>query len=102
MRIWFTKNLGDAMLAGESLDHIKTLFLSTYEQANNPKDMAAFFRYESEGQLHCEVKVYFSPASVLVAEALDAVPCARPSPNDLGLLAGSEESWSVLFTGNHV
>lgn len=102
MRIWFTKNLGDAMLAGESLDHIKALFLSIYEQANSPKDMAAFFRYESEGQLHCEVKAYFSPASVLVAEAFDAVPCERPSPNGLGLLAGSEESWSVLFNGNHV
>lgn len=101
MGIWYTKNLGDAMLAGESLDHLKALFLSLYERANNPKDMAAFFRYESEGQLHCEVKVFFSPASALVAKAYDAVPCETPSPNGLGLLAGSEESWSVLFTGDH-
>lgn len=102
MRVWFTRSLGDAMLAGESLDHIKTLFLSEYEPAKNSKEMAVFIRHESEGHLHCEVKVYFSPASVLVAEAVDAIPCKKPSPDGLGLLAGSEESWSVFFPGNGV
>jgi hypothetical protein len=97
MSVWFTKDLGDAMLAGESLEHIKTLFLSAYEQSENAKEMALFFRHESEGRLHCEVKIYFSPASVLVAEAVDAIPCTKPSPEGLGLLAGSEASWSVFF-----
>jgi hypothetical protein len=97
MSVWFTKNLGDAMLAGESLEHIKTLFLSAYEQSENANEMALFVRHESEGRLHCEVKIYFSPASASVAEAVDATPCKKPSPEGLDLLAGSKASWSVLF-----
>jgi hypothetical protein len=97
MSVWFTKNLGDAMLAEESLEQIKTLFLSAYERAGNANEMALFFRHESEGRLHCEVKIYFPPASALVAEAVDATPCSKPSPDGLGLLAGSEAVWPVLF-----
>ena len=97
MSVWFTKNLGDAMLAEESLELIRTLFLSAYERAGNANEMALFFRHESEGRLHCEVKIYFTPASAVVAKAVDATPCNRPSPNGLGLLAGSEAVWSVLF-----
>jgi hypothetical protein len=102
MSVWFARNLGDAMLAGESLDHVKTLFLSEYAKARNSKEMAVFIHHESEGRLHCEVKIYFSPASVVVAEAVDAIPCEKPSPDGLGLLAGSEESWAVLFPGSGV
>lgn len=98
MSIWYTKNLGDAMLAGEQLDLIKRHFLAAYELAHSPKEMAVFFRHESEGQLHCEVKTYFSPASARVAVSLGAVPCKRPSPDSLGLLAGSDDAWSVLFS----
>ena len=97
MSFWFTINLGDAMLAEEPLSRIKELFLAEYVQSNSPKEMAVFIRHESEGRLHCEVKVYFSPASALVAKAVDAVACNKPSPADLGLLAGSEDSWSILF-----
>ncbi len=85
------------MLAGESLDHIKALFLSEYEKTNHSKEMAVFVRHESEGRLHCEVKVYFSPGSVIVAKAVDAIPCKQPSSDSLGLLVGSEASWSFFF-----
>lgn len=97
MSVWFTKNLGDAMLAGESLEQIKMFFLSTYERAEEANEMALFFRHESEGHLHCEVKIYFTPASAFVAEAVDATPCNKPSPDGLDLLAGSEAAWSALF-----
>ena len=97
MNTWFTKNLGDALLAGDTLERIKAQFLSAYAKSNCPKEMAVFIRHESEGRLHCEVNVYFSPASAAVARAVDAVPCAKPSPDDLGLLAGFEDSWPVLF-----
>jgi len=89
------------MLAGEILEQIRTLFLSSYAGPDAAKDMAVFVRHESEGRLHCEVHVYFPPAAIEVAEAFGATPCTKPSPADLGLLAGSEASWGSLFPGNN-
>ena len=97
MSTWFTSNLGDAMLAGDSLDNIKALFLSKYESVSGSKEMAVFIRHESEGRLHCEVKIYFSPAAGDVAKAVGAIACQKPSPTGLGLLAGSKESLTALF-----
>lgn len=97
MGTWFTSNLGDAMLAGESLDRIRTLFMSKYESDGSSNDMAVFIRHESEGRLHCEVKIYFSPAAEDLAKAVGASACNKPSPGGLGLLAGSKESWPVFF-----
>ncbi|MGB5833414.1 MAG: hypothetical protein WBG92_15660 [Thiohalocapsa sp.] len=99
MPVWFTSNLGDAALAAESLDRLKHLFVEEYGSADRPQDLALFYRHESEGRLHCEVKVYFSPASAVLAKSVAASPCARPAPGDLGLLVGSQQAWSVLFPG---
>jgi hypothetical protein len=96
---WYSKNLGDAMLAGESLDRIRAQFLSAYRKAGKPGQMAVFVRHQSEGSLHCEVRIYFTPASVVVAKAVGATPCAPPSPDDLGLLAGPENSRERFFSG---
>jgi len=97
MCTWFKSNLGDAMLAGESLDHIKMLFLSMYEDVGCSHEIAVFMHHESEGRLHCEVKIYFSPAAVDVAKAVGAIACKKPGSESLSLLAGSNESWPVLF-----
>ncbi len=97
MRNWFIINLGDAMLAYEQQDRIKQLVLSAYADAGSPNEMAAFTRHESEGCLHCEVKIYLSPMSVTVAKQLNAQPCERPSPADLSMLAGAQDAWPVLF-----
>lgn len=97
MTTWFTCNLGDAMLAGEAAEQIKALFLPACEIADHRNEMAIFFRHESEGHLHCEFKVYFSPATSAVARAVDATPCRKPSVDGLGLLAGAEDSWRILF-----
>ena len=97
MRNWFLKNLGDALLAGDQQDRIKQLFLSAYSDADSPKEMVAFSRHESEGRLHCEVKIYFSPMSIAVAREVNAEPCEKPSPDGLSILAGSQDSWVVLF-----
>ena len=97
MNTWFSKSLGDGMLAWEPLGRMEELFLAEYAKAGSPREMAVFIRHESEGRLHCEVMAYFSPAAAAVAGALDADPCASPSPDDLSLLAGAEESWRVLF-----
>ncbi|MCK9503371.1 MAG: hypothetical protein M0Q95_04205 [Porticoccaceae bacterium] len=109
MATWFSKNLGDAMLAGEALHHIKTLFLAQHpplekstdcqNEESNLEDSAPalFLRHESEGQLHCDVKLYFTPSTASLAEELGATPCGKPSRDSLSLFVGSEHAWSVYF-----
>ncbi len=97
MAPWFTTSLGDATLALEPLDRLEAGFLSTYGTAGDPPEAAVFFRHESEGHLHCDLRVYFSPATEALARSLGAEACGRPSPQDLSLLAGSEAAWGLLF-----
>ena len=97
MSSWFSKSLGDPLLAGEPLSRLEALFRAERAKAGDPRDMALFIRHESEGRLHCEVRAYFSPASAAVASAMDADPCARPSPAGLSLLVGAPEAWRALF-----
>jgi hypothetical protein len=97
MKNWFLKNLGDAMLAFDQQEHIRELVLSVEKLTARPGEVAAFIRHESEGRLHCEVKVYLSPMSTEVARAVNAQPCKKPQPDDLSLLAGTAESWNLLF-----
>lgn len=90
MSVWFYRNLGDAMLADEPLSRLTADFVESYEQAGRPHDMALFIRHESDGSLHCEVVVYFSPAAADAARAAGAVPCPTPAPDGLSLLAGAD------------
>ena len=91
------KNLGDAMLAGVELDSVVAVFQAAFAQAGYPAEMAVFMRHESEGRLHCEVKTYFSPAAADVACAVEAEPCAKPSPIGLSLLAGAQNAIQSHF-----
>ncbi len=97
MNIWFSKNLGDAMLAYLTLDNVTTVCESAYQKANRPNDMAVFLRHESEGRLQCEVKIYFSPAIGGVAKSLGASPCEQPTRYGLSLLVGSPAAWPMFF-----
>jgi hypothetical protein len=97
MAVWFAKNLGDAMLASEALDQIRLSYAATYKEAESRQRAAVFIRHESDGRLHCEVMAYFSPGAFSLAEAFDAVPCRRPSPDDLSLHAGPDDCWQDIF-----
>ena len=97
MKDWFLKNLGDAMLAYDQLSDLQEIISSAILNSDKCHDMAAFTRHESEGRLHCEVKIYFSPDCSTVARAVNAEPCEKPSPDGLGILAGSEDSWMIHF-----
>ena len=97
MDTWYSKELGDGMMAATPSDEIEKAFIGVFNAAGKPLNMAVFTRPESEGRLHCEVMAYFSPAAKDVAGAFDAQPCEKTSPAGLGLLAGDKLSWSVLF-----
>lgn len=94
---WYSLSLGDGMMAPEPSAEIQEYFQQLFTQAGSPPEMAVFTRAESEGRLHCEVIAYFSPAARDVAKAFDAEPCAKPERTGLGLIAGEERAWSVLF-----
>lgn len=97
MENWYVKNLGDAMLAVDAQNRIEVDFRCAREAAGSSDEVAAFVRHESDGRLHCEVKVYFSPASVDIVKALGVTRCAQPAPYGLAKLVGSEVAWDVLF-----
>ena len=47
MRDWFSKNLGDAMLAHELLHQFEELFTAAYSSAGKPGDMAVGTSYSA-------------------------------------------------------
>ena len=100
MSTWFSKQLGDGIVAQMPSTEIEEAFQPLFAAAGNPADMAVFTRYDSEGHLQCEVMAYFSPAAAEVARLFDAEPCARPPRDGLGLLAGDQRCWPVLFPGS--
>ena len=93
MEQWFVANLGDAMLAGETLDRVREQF----EQRNEATPGAAvLMRHESDGRLHCELKLYFPPALAGLAERVGAQPCGEPIRSGLGVLIGAAECLESL------
>jgi len=97
MKPWYCVSLGDGLIASMPSAEIEQACRQAFTEAGSPPEMAVFTRPESEGRLHCEIMAYFSPAAQEVAKAFDAEPCEKPARAGLGLLAGSGESWSVLF-----
>jgi hypothetical protein len=85
---WHVCNLGDAMLAQDALVDVQRRFDREYQARGRPPDMGLFIRHVSEGRLHCEVLLYFTPAASDLAAALGARPCAPPANEGLDLLAG--------------
>lgn len=97
MTNWYALSLGDGLTAHLPSRKIEQAFIPFYEAAGKPAEMAVFLRYESQGQLHCRVTAYFSPATADIARQFAANTCAKPSIRDLQLLAGDTQSWARLF-----
>lgn len=97
MNSWYALSLGDGVVAGGPSAEIEERFMPFFAAAGKPLEMAVFTRPESENRLYCEVMAYFSPASADVAKECGAHPCAKPERPGLRLLAGDEQSWSILF-----
>ncbi|MDD3937943.1 hypothetical protein [Rhodoferax sp.] len=97
MSTWFSKQLGDGVLAFAPKEQIQAMFPPLFAAAARPVEMAVFTRHELDGRLQCEVVAYFSPAAEALARQLDAQTCEKPSPTELDLLAGKPDCWAVLF-----
>lgn len=97
MATWFSKQLGDGILAYESKDQIQAIFTPLFAAAARPVDFAVFTRHELEGRLQCEVVAYFSPAAEGIARQMNAQACERPACAELDLLVGEPACWTVLF-----
>ncbi len=98
MQHWYSKSLGDGMWADIPSEEIRQLFQPLFESAGRPAEMAVFTRHE-EGSLHCEWVAYFSPAAAEIAIVVEAVPSEKPIREELTLLAGNDECWTILFEG---
>lgn len=96
MSQWYSLNLGDALLAGIELERIERAFNDTHGGDGAAVQAAVFLRHASEGQLHCDVIVYFTPDAADLARRMNARPCAAPAAAGLGLLKGPETAWRLL------
>jgi hypothetical protein len=94
---WRSKSLGDAQTAFMDCRDIAEVFEAVFETAGRPEDMAVFVRNDSEGRLHCEVTVFFSPAAQALAKRYQAATCEKPPAGGLDLLAGDPACWPRLF-----
>jgi len=61
MDTWYTKELGDGIMASTPAEEIRQAFQRSLQaQAGKaPPEMAVFTRLASEGRLHCERIAYF-------------------------------------------
>lgn len=97
MKQWFSKDLGDGMMAYLPLEEILAEFTPRFEAAGRPDDMALFKRHELGSELFCNATAYLSPAAAEIAHACLATPCVPPPADDITLVAGNETCWTQLF-----
>ncbi len=94
---WSSRVLGDAQTSFLDCRDIAETGEAFFEAAGRPPAMAVFVRNDSEGRLHCEVTVYFSPAAHDLARRFEAKSCERPEAGGLDLLAGDPACWELLW-----
>jgi hypothetical protein len=97
MKTWYSLNLGDAIMAHQPLEEIREALEKFVKQNGSTTDLAIFTRNDSEGRLHCEVTVFFSPNASKIGKLFGANPCKQPSHINLDLLVGNETCWETLF-----
>lgn len=100
MTQWYSKELGDGMMAYLPLDAIEAEFKPRFKAAGKPDTMAVFKRHELGSGLFCDVTAFFSPAAAEVAKACDAEPCHPPHGDDITLVFGNTNCWTALFNSD--
>lgn len=94
---WSSRGLGDAQTAFLDCRDIAETAEEFFIAAGRLPAMAVFARHDTEGHLHCEVTVYFSPAAHDLAKRFQAKSCEQPVSAGLDLLAGDPACWDVLW-----
>ncbi|MFW1677820.1 hypothetical protein ACFVYJ_08555 [Pontibacter sp. JAM-7] len=82
---WCCLNLGDAWLADEAMQQLQAGY-AVFCRDRATEGVALWQRHESDGQLHCQLKVYFPPEAEAFARVAGAQPCARPDVTGLAAL----------------
>ncbi|XQW85624.1 hypothetical protein ACOYR1_02505 [Thalassotalea piscium] len=88
---WFLIDLGDALLATNTLYELQDELTVIYQQADENFQMQAFYLHES-GELHCKVKVYLSETFQQIAKLPNATESEMPPFTKLSFLAGYQTS----------
>ncbi len=70
MSSWYRLSLGDPLLADALREEIA--------QAAKAAALAVYSRHEGEGQLHCELVLYFPEQSYALAKTYNAMPGGDP------------------------
>ncbi|MDX2465418.1 MAG: hypothetical protein QNK31_13020 [Porticoccus sp.] len=96
MQSWFKVKLGDAMLANESLLHLKANLSNVYEVKGRAERMLAIYRHESE-ELHCNLVVYLTTEFQDAARLENAIRCNIPPLSDSSFLAGNKMHMSEIL-----
>ena len=92
---WYSKELGNGMVAQEPTNNIMEAFLPVFAAKGSPVEMAVFSHYDRHADV---VTVYFSPAAKELAERFSATSCEKPTFRDgTGLLVGDQSAIQVLF-----
>lgn len=94
MGTWYRKSLGDGVEAFQPARQIQDAFLPLYATSGQPMDMAIFSRLDFEANV---ITIYFSPGASHVAKSFGATACEKPPIEDLGLVAGNDRCWNLLF-----
>jgi hypothetical protein len=94
MDTWYSKDLGDGVDAYAPTKQIQDAFVPLFSAAGCPVDMAVFSRYDLRKNV---VTVYFSPSASQLAGAFGAVPCGKPTREELGLLVGDQRCWDLFY-----
>lgn len=93
---WYVADLGDELIAGQALDAIEASFMLA-RPPTGWSDAAAVFVRRVTGDLHCNVRAYFSPDASILAAQFEARPSLPPPRENLTLLCGSQDAWKTLF-----
>lgn len=93
--MWHSIELGNGAEALGPTQQIMQKFMAAFMAARGDINMAIFSRSDLET---INVAIYFSPAAAIIAKTFNGViPCGKPSRKGLGLLAGDQRCWKVLF-----